>query len=34
MNNVVVVPAWKEVEIDVTADHPGPTPDCGRTKPD
>jgi FtsP/CotA-like multicopper oxidase with cupredoxin domain len=23
--DVVMVPAWKEVEIDVTADHPGPT---------
>jgi len=25
MKDVVVVPAWKEAEIDVTADHPGPT---------
>ena len=25
MKDVVMVPAWKEVEIDVTADHPGPT---------
>lgn len=25
MKDVVVVPAWKEVEVDVTADHPGPT---------
>jgi FtsP/CotA-like multicopper oxidase with cupredoxin domain len=25
MKDVVMVPAWKEVEIDVTADQPGPT---------
>ena len=25
MKDVVMVPAWKEVEIDVTTDHPGPT---------
>ena len=25
MKDVVVVPAWKEVEVDVVADHPGPT---------
>jgi FtsP/CotA-like multicopper oxidase with cupredoxin domain len=25
MKDVVMVPAWKEVEVDVTADHPGPT---------
>jgi FtsP/CotA-like multicopper oxidase with cupredoxin domain len=25
MKDVVMVPAWKEVEIDVTSDQPGPT---------
>jgi FtsP/CotA-like multicopper oxidase with cupredoxin domain len=25
MKDVVMVPAWKEVEFDVTTDHPGPT---------